>query len=165
MGIIPDDELHRMKSNPEAVAMCLPGPAGSYTATCVSTNWFLNGNSQYPNRLLLSCAFIAQPKDGFRFRVEFNMSPEVWRLDPATKQPIKETEDNRASMEGWKVDKIFKRWPQAKNALEHLGAISDKATDEQIKEALTKYALTFHVGIFPRDGDPTNYIKYISRTK
>ncbi len=165
MSIIPDDKLHGMKSNPESVAMCLPGPAGSYTATCVSTNWFLKGNSQYPNRLLLSCEFIAQPKDGWRFRVSFKMSPEVWRVDPATKQSIKETDENRSMTEGWKVDSMFKRWPQAMRALEQLGAISDNPTYGQITEALTKYALTFRVGSFEGDRGPMNFVQHISRPK
>ncbi len=162
---IPLSELKGLRGNPEAMAMCLPGPAGSYMATCVSVSWLLKGNSQYPNRLLLSCAFIAQPKDGFRFRVSFNMSPEVWRVDPATKQPIKETDEKRSMTEGWKVDLIFKRWPQARRALEQLGAISDNPTYGQITEALTKYALTFHVGSFEGEQGPGNFVRYISRPK
>ena len=145
--------------------MCLPGPAGLYTATCVSANWFLKGNSQYPNRLLLSCEFVAQPPDGRRFWVSFKMSPEVWCVDPATKQSIRETDENRSMMGGWKADSMFKRWAQAMEPLEQLGAISDNPTYGQITQALTKYALTFRVGIVEGDRGPTNFVRHISRPK
>ena len=166
MSEISLDQMMDIYSDPRTDERVLTGdtaPAGSYTATCYEAEWLMEGDDQFPNRTMLKCRFVVPISNTQQYKVSFKMDPRKWRKDPSTKESVEETDQNRPSIEEWQLDLTSKRWRQAESALMEIGAIGDVRSYMQVADAMTRYPLTFRVGVFERDGLPRNYVQHIRK--
>ena len=139
----------------------VPVQPDRYVAQCEETEWLEDGDERNPDRRLLKGWFYVLGDDGKNYPVRFKMSPEEWRLDPGTKQPVKVTDENLEALLGWKPDAISRRWKDVSKALRTVGAIPEDATDQEVAEAITTCKLAYHLDLFETGKGVVDYVKSI----